>query len=291
MIVKRARLLGFCMGVRRAVELACKEADEAKAGGFPVFTFGSLIHNPVVLKDLESRGVRSVDSVPQISGCSVIIRAHGVTPAAEDELRGAARRVIDATCPKVKESQLKTQEFLHAGYCLFLAGEAKHAEIESIVGYAKACGEGAGSCAVVSSAQEAEETAAFLFKNKGDVKTALLGQTTITEEEYQSIGEKIKKYFPNLETADTICRATKERRLALRELLNETDAVIIAGGKDSANTRRLLAIAKESGKPCALAQSANDIPPDFYSFKTIGLCAGASTPDSVIDEIEAKLLF
>jgi len=283
MVVKRARLLGFCMGVRRAVELACKEAEDAKASGFPVYTLGALIHNPKVLEDMESRGVRSVSGLPQTPDCSVIIRAHGVTPAVENELRAVGCRVLDATCPKVKESQLKTRRLNSAGYFLFLAGEAKHAEIEGIMGYA------GSHCAVVSSEQEAQEAASLLFKNNSAAKTALLAQTTISGEEYQSIGNTIKKFFPNLETADTICSATKERQHALRELLNETQAVIIAGGKDSANTRRLFAIAQESGKPCALAETANDIPSDFFNFDCVGLCAGASTPDSVIDGIEAVL--
>jgi len=277
------------MGVRRAAELACKEADNAKAGGYPVFTLGALIHNPKVLEDLESRGVRAINGLPQTPDCTVIIRAHGVTPALETGLRSSGCRVIDATCPRVKASQLKTQELINAGYCLFLAGEAKHAEIEGIMGYANSCGEDAPSCAVVSNEREAREAAALLFKSDSSAKTALLGQTTICEEEFAAIGNEIKKYFPNLQIEDTICSAVKERQIALRELLNETEAVIIAGGKDSANTRRLLSIAKESGKPCALIETAEEIPKDFFNYKTIGLCAGASTPDSVIDEIEGKL--
>jgi len=291
MIVKKARLLGFCMGVRRAVELAVKETQQAGESGFPVYTLGSLIHNPKVLEDLKNRGIKSIDGPPRTPDCCVIIRAHGVTPAAESELRGTGCRVIDATCPKVKASQLKTQEMLRAGYFLFLAGEADHSEIEGIMGYAiKAGKEGSISCAVVSSGKEAEESAASLCGKNSGVKTALLAQTTISEEEYQSIGEKIKKYFPNLEIIDTICRATKERQVALRELLCETDAVIIAGGKESANTRRLLAIAKESGKPCAIIEKAEEVPKDFFNYKTIGLCSGASTPDSAIDDIENALV-
>jgi 4-hydroxy-3-methylbut-2-enyl diphosphate reductase len=122
------------------------------------------------------------------------------------------------------------------------------------------------------------------------IKTALIGQTTISEEEYRSIGEAIKKYFPALEIIETICAATRERQDALRELLDKVDAVIIAGGKESANTRRLLAIAEKQGKPCALSESAADIPAGFAAFQTVGLCAGASTPDTVIDEIEDALV-
>jgi 4-hydroxy-3-methylbut-2-enyl diphosphate reductase len=116
-----------------------------------------------------------------------------------------------------------------------------------------------------------------------------LGQTTISEEEFRYIGTVLNLFFPNLEIVHTICSATAERQQALRELLSETDAVIIAGSKESANTHSLFKIAQESGKPCVLIERASDIPPIFRNYKTIGLSAGASTPDSVIEEIEAAL--
>ncbi|MCL2759580.1 MAG: 4-hydroxy-3-methylbut-2-enyl diphosphate reductase [Treponema sp.] len=287
MKVVRAKILGFCMGVRRAVELTSAEANASASSGSAVFTLGSLIHNPKVLNDLEKRGVKALNELPETcENCSVIIRAHGINPAAENDLRSRGCRIVDATCPKVKMSQLKTRELSGAGYSLFLAGEAHHAEIEGILGYVDA----AAFCMVVSGADEAQNAAAELYKVNSGAKAALLGQTTISEDEYSNIANEIKKYFPSLEIAKTICAATTERQQALRELLLETDAVIIAGGRESANTRRLLAIAKESGKPCALTESSDEIPLEFFNFKTVGLCAGASTPDILIDEIEAVLL-
>ena len=279
------------MGVRRAVELAAAEAKQAASGGNPVFTLGPLIHNPIVLDDLKSLGVNIIEESPFTANCSVIIRAHGISPAAERNLRGKGCRIVDATCPKVKTSQLKTQELSRAGYCLFLAGEAnkqgrQHAEIAGILGYA----EDASFCAVVTGADEAEKTAAALFHANPDAKTALLGQTTISEEEYRIIGDAIKIYFPNLEIEQTICAATTERQQALRELLSCSDAVIVAGAKESANTSRLFAIAQESGKPCVLAENPDNIPSSFHKYKTIGLCAGASAPDSLVNEIEMSLL-
>ena len=292
--------MGFCMGVKRAVELAAGEAKAA--GGNPVFTLGPLIHNPKVLDDLRALGIRVIEDISSIAdhllsadNCTVIIRAHGISPRAEEELRGKGFRIVDATCPKVKASQLKTRELSRAGCSLFLAGEenidgAQHAEIAGLLGY---CEESA-LCAVVISAKEAEKAAASLLLTNPGAKTALLGQTTICEEEYRNIGFAIKKYFPNLEIIETICAATAERQKALRELLTCTDAVLIAGSRASANTRRLLAIAskfsKESGAPCALVENPDDIPAAFRNYKTIGLCAGASAPDSLVDEIEKNLL-
>jgi 4-hydroxy-3-methylbut-2-enyl diphosphate reductase len=284
MRVIRADVLGFCMGVRRAVELAQAEA----ARGGKVCTLGPLIHNPRVLEDLQKRGVEILDeeNIPaSLQNTAVIIRAHGVSPAIEARLWERGGRVIDATCPRVKMSQLKAQSLAEAGYSLFLAGEERHAEIAGIRGYAAA----APFCAVVGNAAMAETAAASRFSALPDAETALIGQTTISAEEYRATGEAIKQFFPRLEIAQTICAATAERQNSLRRLLGQVDAVIIAGGKESANTRRLLAIAAESGKPCALAETAAGIPAEFAVWKTVGICAGASTPDAVIDEIEQAL--
>jgi len=291
MKVIKARVLGFCMGVRRAVDLAVEEAGKAAKDGNPVYALGPLIHNPKVLDDLKTLGIQVIDessfadNCPLLTvNCSLIIRAHGISPVMESDLRGRGCRIVDATCPKVKANQLKTWELIGAGYFLFLAGEKRHAEIEGLCGYAKS-----GNCIIVGGAEEARDAAEKLFNEKKTEKTALLGQTTISEEEYLNTGNEIKKFFPSLEIVNTICAATGERQRALRELLPLVDAVIVAGGEDSANTRRLLAIAKEGGKPCVLAETAAGVPEEFFAFETVGISAGASTPDSVIDGIERKL--
>jgi 4-hydroxy-3-methylbut-2-enyl diphosphate reductase len=281
----RAQVLGFCMGVRRAVELACGEAKHSTGR---VYTLGPLIHNPQVLDDLQRRGITILNehSIPEdLCDVSVIIRAHGVNPQIEAELRGRGAAVIDATCLRVKASQLKAAALAEAGYRLFLAGEEHHAEIIGIRGYAKS----APFCAIVGNAAEAEKTAAALYREAPDAKTALIGQTTISAEEYRAIGEAIAAFFPRLEIAETICPATRERQDSLRELADKTDAIIVAGGKDSANTRRLLSIAETAGKVCTIVETPEDIPRDFFGYKTVGLAAGASTPDSVIDAVERAL--
>jgi len=291
MTIIRARVLGFCMGVRRAVELTAAQAKKAAEEGSAVYTLGYLIHNPQVLADLEKQGVIALkqNAFEQIQekgkNRCVIIRAHGISPQAEEKLRGMECKITDATCPNVKKNQLKTQELSRAGYSLFLAGESAHAEIEGITGYANC----APFCKAVMNIEQAREAAAVLHETNSNAKTALIGQTTISKDEYSGIGNEIKKYFPNLEIVNTICAATAERQQALRELLNEVEAVIIAGGKESANTRRLLVIAQESGKPCAMVERASEIPGEFFSFKSVGISAGASTPDSLINEIESAL--
>jgi 4-hydroxy-3-methylbut-2-enyl diphosphate reductase len=277
------------MGVRRAVDLAYREAD---AGG-KTYTLGPLIHNPHISASLQKRGIEilSDNELPSdLQGATVIIRAHGITPDLEAELVRRGAQLVDATCPKVKSSQMKAKTFTEAGYQVFLAGETQHGEVIGICGYAP-------DCIVVENTSEAKTAAerlSFLYMKKNMKKkirkTALIGQTTISSEEYQSIAAEIQRYFPDLEITDTICKATKERQNALKSLCSKADAVAIAGGKESANTRRLLAIAQAQGKPAWLVESAGDIPADIAAYSTVGLSAGASTPDDLINLIEEALL-
>lgn len=274
------------MGVRRAVDMAAAASRQAESSGGRVYSLGPLIHNPRVLEELERLGLRITDGLlpHKLNGAVVVIRAHGVSPETEAALRDAGACLIDATCPRVKASQLKAASFARCGRRIFLAGEASHAEIAGIIGYAAA-----GFYAVAGSVAEAETLAASLYSENPDAKTALLGQTTITEGEYNAVAEAVKKYFPDIEIALTICPATSEQQKSLRELAEIVDAIVIAGGKESANARRLLSVAQESRKPCVLVETAADIPQNFYRYETIGLAAGTSAPDSVMQEIEQAL--
>jgi 4-hydroxy-3-methylbut-2-enyl diphosphate reductase len=277
----KARILGYCMGVRRAVEMAYRQA--ALPGR--VYTVGPLIHNPQVLEDLNRRGVEVRDEgcLPRdFSGAVVIIRAHGISPALEAELVSRGGRVADATCPTVKASQMKARDLAGTGYRVFLAGEARHAEIAGIRGYAP-------GCTVVADPDEAAAAAERLFREAPGARTALIGQTTISPDEYTAIGEAVRSFFPGLRIIDTICGATRDRQNALRELCGKVDAVIVAGGRESANTRRLFAIAEASGKPAWLVENAGELPSEIASYASVGLSAGASTPDEVIRAIEATL--
>jgi 4-hydroxy-3-methylbut-2-enyl diphosphate reductase len=282
MKVIRSDFMGFCMGVRRAVEMA----RNVPCNGSGVYTLGPLIHNPRALESLEKRGIgilkeAEISSIPENS--TVIIRAHGISPGLERDLVKRGARIIDATCPHVKRSQEKARSYAEKGWRVFLAGEKDHAEIAGMLGY---IGEGG---VVAASPAEAEKEARELSRTEKGAKTVLLGQTTVRREEYLAVAEAIKKYFPGLLVLDTICGATAERQDALRELCGRVDALVIAGGRDSANTRRLLSLAVELGKPAWIAESGGDLPPEAADFETVGLCAGASTPDELITEIEEVL--
>jgi 4-hydroxy-3-methylbut-2-enyl diphosphate reductase len=267
------------MGVRRAVEIAYREA----ASSGRVYTIGPLIHNPQVLEDLRRRGVQALseeDLPPDLSGATVLIRAHGITPQLEGELERRGARLVDATCPKVKASQMKARQLSEAGYRIFLAGERRHGELIGIQGYAP-------DCLVAANPQEAADCARRTGAQ--EVPTALIAQTTISTEEYTAIADAVRALLPQTEVIDTICPATRDRQDALRELSGQVEALIVAGGRLSANTRRLLAIAQSSGKPAWLVEGPEEIPPEALKFSVLGLSAGASTPDSVIDAIEDAL--
>ena len=313
MKIVRARISGFCMGVRRAVDLAL----EAVSSGEDVYSLGPLVHNSRVLSGLKNKGLKILDEdeMPPAQS-AVIIRAHGIPPEAEKKLTGQGLRILDATCPHVKKNQEKAGHYAGRGYRIFLAGEKNHSEIKGIYGYIKtallsgpASAPASGptsapvpgpasapelsqeeySCFIVGNAKEAEEAAQELFSFDKEAGTVLIGQTTISQKEYSSIGDSIRRFFPDLEIVDTICTATANRQQALAELCGMTDAVIIAGSAESSNTGRLLSLAREMGVPCWLAENAEDIPAEICKYQTVGIAAGASAPEILMDEIEEAL--
>jgi 4-hydroxy-3-methylbut-2-enyl diphosphate reductase len=243
------------------------------------------------MEGLKKRGLRVLDErrLPEDLGASsVIIRAHGITPHLEEDLVNRHAVIVDATCPKVKTSQLKARSLYGEGRRVFLAGERQHAEIIGIQGYAP-------DCIIVGTAAEAAMAAERLFAEEPEALTALIGQTTGDLAEYKSVEENIRAFFPKLMVLNTICGATEARQDSLRKLCAQVDAVVIVGGRESANTRRLLAMAKAStpgnrGKPAWLVEKIDEIPGEAGAYHTVGLCAGASTPDGLIDAIEQELL-
>ena len=283
--IKRARVLGYCMGVRKAVDAVLSTLNGSS--GKDVSTYGPLIHNPATLCSLKEKGVRVIDPdrelQPQIiPEAPVIIRAHGIAPQKRQELEACNAVIVDATCPRVIASQRRAARYAEKGYTVILAGDRKHGECIGIVGYVRAVP--GGRCFVVQTAEEAAELDLCAAS-----KAVLLAQTTIKRTEYRAVTDILLKKNPELVVLDTICPATDERQEALLELIDEVDALLVIGGKTSANTRRLVQTALDRGTPAWLAETADDIPEALYGYETIGLAAGASTPDSSIDAVEAAL--
>lgn len=296
MIVRRARVLGHCMGVGRAVDLALATAEAASApagtsaGGrdHRVFTLGPLIHNPQTVAELEAKGIFAIEMARDegfvdgkggpvaVAGASVVIRAHGVPPQVKSALAAAGARIVDATCPRVLASQKKAAGYASRGYTVVIAGDRDHGEVTGIAGFAP-------GARIVASPQEARE-----LRIEGPL--ALIAQTTIKKEEYQAIREALALGHPLLEVVDSICPATADRLSALEDLARDCEAIVIVGGRNSANTKRLLATAQALGRPAWLVEGPQDLVPGLGAYASVGLTAGASTPDAAIDAVEAGLL-
>jgi 4-hydroxy-3-methylbut-2-enyl diphosphate reductase len=311
MIVKRAAVLGRCMGVRRAVGLALKTAEAERKTGRRVYTLGPLIHNPQAVADLESRGIHALakdGDAGELSNSLVIIRAHGVPPELRARFEARGAEIVDATCPRVIASQRKAEDYAKRGYQVVIAGDRDHGEVAGLVGYAQkgARGSPRPNRVAVSIVASAAEAAALELSPP----LALIAQTTIKDAEYQAIQKALAARLAERErlggqgspadsvgteagaafvVVDSICPATGERLAALERLAGEVDAIVVVGGRNSANTARLFSTAKAFGKPAWLIETAEELPPEAFGFARVGVTAGASSPDEVVDEVEAAL--
>ena len=284
MKIIRARVLGFCMGVRRAVTMAEEMLDKCADMQTPVYTMGPLIHNPSVLKKLTDRGLHTLEEkdIPGLpDGSTVVIRAHGIPPVLQQALTAKGAQIADATCPRVKVNQKRAAEFSEKGYTVILTGDKGHGEVSSIAGYAK------NKLVLLQNEPEAEEYVRQL--TDCTIRAVLLSQTTFDPAVFERISGLLKAHMPNLEVHNTICTATQERQTALDELIRSCDGILVIGGRMSANTRRLYHTAAVSCPHAAHIESAQEIPEEFFSLNVVGITAGASTPDDIIDAVERRL--
>lgn len=283
MKVISASVLGFCFGVRRAVELAEKALLENP--GKKVYSLGPLIHNESVLKSFHEKGLLTVeeeemDVIPE--NAVVIIRAHGVSPKVIQKLEAKNCEIIDATCPRVKASQKMVEKYTSKNDYVVLTGDKNHGEVIGIAGFA---GEN------FIQVQDFEEAQKINIPDSDNKNIILLSQTTYSPVEFKRIEDLFRKKYKNLAVMNTICPATNERQDALLKLCSEVEGVLVIGGKNSANTKRLFQTAKENCNIAAHIQSEKDIPPEFFKLKVVGVTAGASTPDSIIQTVENTLQF
>ncbi len=269
------------MGVKRGLDLARSLVGSEGS----VYTLGPLIHNPQAVARLRAQGVVPLSENEldeRVAGTTVVIRAHGVAPELKARIALLGGRVVDATCPRVIASQRRAAAYAQKGWTVVIAGDRDHGEVAGIAGHAREAGGSEASWTVVGSAEEAES-----LQVAGPL--AVIAQTTIRQEEYRAICTVLSRRFPVIEIVDSICPATAERQAALAELARDCDAILVVGGRNSANTTRLYSAALELGKPSWLIERATEMPPEIYGFERVGLTSGASTPDSFVDEVEARL--
>ena len=270
MKVRLAQSAGFCMGVRKAMD---KVLDEAR-GRDITYTFGPLIHNPQALEMLESRNVYVAKEADEtLHDKTVVIRAHGVPPSVYERLKEVGAHVVDATCPKVFRSQGIIKKYHGRGYDIVIVGDRGHAEIDSLVGFT------GDTAVVVENIDEAKN-----LPHMDNV--CVIAQTTFDTEEYQNIAEEICRHADECYIGKTICKSTESRQEDVRMLAEQTDASVVVGGRNSANTQRLADISRGLGQPTFLIEDSSELDMEELSaYNEIGVTAGASTPTWVIQQV------
>ena len=272
--IEVARYAGVCYGVERALGMAEKAADEARE---PVNTLGPLIHNPLVVNDLESIGVGTASSVSEVGEGTLIIRAHGVVPSVVEDARARGLDVLDATCPYVKKVHNAAERLVREGYQLIVVGESGHPEVEGIMGHA-------GDDAHVVSVP-GDLDAIDLSR-----KVGVVVQTTQTPGALADVVAELSKRTMDLRVINTICSATQERQDSAAELARRVDAMIVVGGKNSGNTRRLAEICTAACPKTHHIEDASEIEAAWFDgVSHIGVTAGASTPASHIERALVRM--
>ncbi len=276
MKVKVAKTAGFCMGVRRAMDILLDAANEKNIDG-GVYTDGPLIHNPQVLEYLEKRGIKVVKGQSDLSKSTVVIRAHGVTPARRNEIESTGAKVCDATCPHVMRVQSIIKKYAAQGYSTIIVGDKGHAEVVGLLGYA----EGRGY--VVQELDEIEHLPPM-------DKVCVVAQTTQDRRMFKEAIERIRKRYGCCETFETICSSTYKRQDEIISLSKSVDAMIVVGGRGSANTTRLVTICESQGTPTFHVETDAELDLELLKdYETIGVTAGASTPNWMIKRVVEKV--
>lgn len=258
------------MGVRRAVETTLDVIRKEETG---VSTFGPLIHNPQVLSLLQERGLKILKDIPEKETGTVIIRAHGVPPLQKEQLQRAGAMVKDATCPHVVKVQVIIKKYRKQGYGTVIIGDRNHAEVEGLMGFAGSLGR------VVSNREDVQ-------KLELQAPYIIVSQTTQDETIFAELSTMVLERFPGGEVFNTICDATHKRQDEVRKLCKDVEAMVVVGGKNSANTKRLAEIAEGMGCPVFLVETEDELDLGTLSqYECIGVTAGASTPTWMISRV------
>ncbi len=266
---------GFCFGVKRAVEQVYEQADTGK----PIYTYGPIIHNEEVVKDLENRGVHVLHSETELKAVTegtVVIRSHGVSKAICEKIEQQGLECVDATCPFVKRIHNIVEKESNAGRRIVIIGNAGHPEVEGIMGWSRV------PATVIESIEEAEN-----FIAAEDEEICIVSQTTFNYNKFQDMVEIFKKKGYNVSVVNTICNATEVRQTEARKIAAQVDVMIVIGGNHSSNTRKLYEICKQECKNTYFIQTLDDLQLDLpKSVRLVGITAGASTPNKIIEEVQ-----
>lgn len=278
MEIVRAQSMGFCFGVRDAIQIV-RELGES---GTPVYTLGAIVHNPQIAEELERINVHVIDSLDEAPIRSIVaITAHGAPPGLEEEAMSLGLKVIDTTCPLVTRIQKTAADLVSQRYSVLVYGDAQHKEVKGIVGWTN------GKARVISSIADLDGW-------EPTRRVALISQSTSNTEKFLALARDLVTAMVvrgvEVRIINTICKPTKERQRAVRELARDVDVVVAIGGRASANTRKLVQAALEEGVPAYQVERPAEVESAWFDgVERVGVTAGASTPDSVIDAVERRI--
>jgi len=275
MKVTVAKALGTCFGVQDAIDLAMDEAYRDK-----LTIVGQLVHNPQVVEDLRIRGVNIVDKLDEnISTPNVMITAHGAPESMHENARKMGYHVIDASCPLVLRVHKAIAGFVREGFHPVVIGQASHVEVKGIIGDLQ-------DYTIIANEDELSSLAPYQ-------KIGIVSQTTQQIQHVKSLIAKIRDTYPEMKVRfqDTVCQPTKDRQVAARELTSEVDLMIVIGGYNSSNTKKLKMVCDESGVEAFHIERASQLEPEMFDGREhVGITAGTSTPREVIEEVYLAIL-
>ena len=277
MEVTVAKSAGFCFGVKRAVDTVYQQIE---TGRKPVYTYGPIIHNEQVVGDLEKKGVRVIPSEEELEKITEGSRDYPFPRRLQRDLRKESVRrgwtLVDATCPFVRKIHRIVEQESEKGRHVVIIGSEPHPEVEGIKGWAR------GPVTVISTAEEAEQ-----FVPEAGKQVSIVAQTTFNYNKFKDLVEIFSKKSYDISVLNTICNATEERQTEARDLARTADAMIVIGGRHSSNTQKLYEICKEECKNTYFIETLVDLDTKpFQSFGRVGITAGASTPNKIIEEVQ-----
>ena len=276
-----AKTAGFCFGVERAVNKVYEQIEKTSQ---PIYTYGPIIHNEEVVKDLEAKGVKVIAGQKELEALTggegvIIIRSHGVSREVYEIAEKKGLTIVDATCPFVKKIHRLVERECAAGNQVVIIGNEQHPEVEGIKGW------GDAHTVVIQTPEEVED-----FVPKAGAKLSIVSQTTFNYNNFKELVEKFFKKGYDILVLNTICNATQERQVEAKEIASKVDAMIVIGGKNSSNTQKLYEICLKECKHTYYIQTLGDFDPESVnSVRNVGITAGASTPKNIIEEVHANV--
>jgi (E)-4-hydroxy-3-methyl-but-2-enyl pyrophosphate reductase len=274
MHIQKAKTQGFCFGVELTYKKALSETSERD----DVYTMGNIVHNPLIVKELDDKGLHNVETLEDIEAGTLFVRAHGLSPKTLEAAEAKGLRVVDATCPMVTRTQRLAKKLSDEGRTVVILGDPNHPEVKGIAGHAPGC--------IIMNEWPADETEIRRAR-----RIAVVSQSTLNGDKFRELVGKIAGMNYELRVFNTICSDTQGRQKSAKELAGEVDTMIVIGGAKSANTRHLAEISQAEGAKAYLIENPDELKREWFTGEErIGIATGASTPGFLADDVIDKLV-